>query len=77
MMLPTENDPLTTAAAKARFVVPPTLAAIHCLLHQRCSMFSRELETVAYSIYNWQRSDHSIDEVNASKATRSIGHGKK
>jgi hypothetical protein len=73
-MLPTEKDPLTAAAAKARFVVPLTLAAVHCVLYQRRFMNYRTFEPVAYSIYHWQRSNHSVHKIYTSKAARSIAH---
>lgn len=41
MMFPMEKDPLTAAAAKARFVAPPKLAAVH---YEACQERSKASE---------------------------------
>jgi hypothetical protein len=72
-----EKEPLTTAAAKARFVAPPKFAAVHYALCQISSLVDSLLEVVTYRVQHRQRSDHSVYKIYTSKTARSVCDGKK
>jgi hypothetical protein len=73
MILPMENDPLIMAAAKARLVAPPTLAAVHCspalAIPKRCLA---SLASCTYGVEDSQRCDDGVNEVDSGQDTGTI-----
>jgi len=77
MMLPMEKEPERTAAAKARFVAPPKLEAVHYGGVSEGWSFGRpECRMGAYLVEHGQWGDDGIDKVDASKYALLVARGK-